>query len=523
MAAEPASFAPELPAETKTIKALTLQSLKRTYDLFVGNYGQPTPLDESSQLLKAAVKFRDEYSHVSHLVAPVAAPKATVAAPPPAAAGPSGRPAAPGAAAAAAGEDGTAATRPESRSSLSKLIDNIPAAPAAAAGGKRPGESAAGQQVVLYQPAGGATAGAADAAAQQRAVMAVIADKGGNSSAAVSRRLASKWPKPEWHAPWKMYRVISGHLGWVRCVAVDPGNEWFATGSADRTIKIWDLASGQLKLTLTGHIEQVTGLAVSARHPYMFSCGLDKMVKCWDLEQNKVIRNYHGHLSGVYCIALHPSLDILMTGGRDSVVRVWDMRSKVQAMVLSGHDQTVCSLLSQAPDPQVISGSHDSTIRLWDIRKGKASCVLTHHKKSIRAMAMHPHEFAFASASAENIKKWALPSGDFLHNMLSQQRAIINSMAINQDGVIATGGDNGSLWWWDWRSGHCFQQDETVVQPGSLESEATLYDMVFDASGSRLITAEGDKTVKMWKEVEDATPETHPGLPFRPPKDIKRF
>lgn len=40
-------------------------------------------------------------------------------------------------------------------------------------------------------------------------------------------------------------------------MAVDPGNEWFATGSADRTIKIWDLASGQLKLTLTGHIEQV--------------------------------------------------------------------------------------------------------------------------------------------------------------------------------------------------------------------------------------------------------------------------
>jgi len=40
---------------------------------------------------------------------------------------------------------------------------------------------------------------------------------------------------------------------------VDAGNEWFVTGSADRTIKIWDLASGQLRLTLTGHIEQVRG------------------------------------------------------------------------------------------------------------------------------------------------------------------------------------------------------------------------------------------------------------------------
>jgi WD40 repeat protein len=39
-------------------------------------------------------------------------------------------------------------------------------------------------------------------------------------------------------------RVISGHLGWVRCICVEPGNEWFATGAGDRTVKIWDLASG---------------------------------------------------------------------------------------------------------------------------------------------------------------------------------------------------------------------------------------------------------------------------------------
>lgn len=44
--------------------------------------------------------------------------------------------------------------------------------------------------------------------------------------------------KPKWHAPWKLYRVISGHLGWVRCCAIEPGNEWFATGSADRVIKV---------------------------------------------------------------------------------------------------------------------------------------------------------------------------------------------------------------------------------------------------------------------------------------------
>ena len=150
---------------------------------------------------------------------------------------------------------------------------------------------------------------------------AVVLFNDQNKAIAPKRGLLAM-PKPQWHAPWKLYRVISGHLGWVRCVDVEPGNEWFATGSTDRLIKIWDLATGTLKLSLTGHISTVRGLAISPRHPYLFSCGEDKQVKCWDLEQNKVIRHYHGHLSACYALALHPTLDVLVTAGRDSVARV---------------------------------------------------------------------------------------------------------------------------------------------------------------------------------------------------------
>lgn len=89
---------------------------------------------------------------------------------------------------------------------------------------------------------------------------------------------------PQWHAPWKLMRVISGHNGWVRCLAVDPMNKFFVSGSNDRTIKFWDLVDGTLKVTLTGHINTVRGLALSNRHPYLFSCGEDKKVLCWDLE-----------------------------------------------------------------------------------------------------------------------------------------------------------------------------------------------------------------------------------------------
>ena len=82
----------------------------------------------------------------------------------------------------------------------------------------------------------------------------------------------------------------------------------------------------------------------------------------------------------------------------------------------------------------------------------------------------------------------AVLQGDFLHNMLQQQRAIINCMAVNEDGVLASGGDNGSLWMWDWRSGNSFQQQDSIVQPGSLDSEAGIYAMSYDMSGSRCVS-----------------------------------
>jgi pleiotropic regulator 1 len=343
------------------------------------------------------------------------------------------------------------------------------------------------------------------------------------SNALVSANLASKWPKPEWRKPWKLYRVISGHQGWVRSVAVDKSNEFFATGSGDRCIKIWDLATGSLKLTLTGHIEQVMGLALSEKNPYMFSVGLDKKVKCWDMEYNKVIRNYHGHLSGVYSCSLHPDLDILMTGGRDSCCRVWDIRTKAQVFVLSGHESTVGSIITENVDPQIITGSYDSTIKTWDLAAGKCMKTLTHHKKGVRAMVMHSRFWEFCSASADNIKKFNLPDGDFKHNMLSKQNAIVNAMALNEDDVMVSGGDNGSVRFWDYKTGHCFQSMQTQVQPGSMEAEAGIYALSFDKTGERLISCEADKTIKMYKPDPDATPSTHPNLAFELPKNIGRF
>mmetsp|Transcript_63799 Transcript_63799/g.132867 ORF Transcript_63799/g.132867 Transcript_63799/m.132867 type:complete len:495 (+) Transcript_63799:153-1637(+) len=470
---------PAGPVKVLSVEEQVLLNTKRTHEMFASNYGARLQELEGPKKLRVGIKTRDEYAVVKDLPPPTAPSAALAKAP---SAGKQAKPLVP---LMTAAEDSDAKAHLKAQA-VSKVHQDETAASAPVEGDKPGGKAAAGGlQMALYKPAGSSQA------------LTVRAGRG------------PTMPKPEWHAPWKLMRVISGHLGWVRCICVEPGNEWFCTGAGDRTLKLWDLASGDLKLTLTGHISPVRGIAISDRHPYMFTVGEDKLVKCWDLETNKVIRHYHGHLSGVYCCSLHPTLDVLCTGGRDSSVRVWDIRGKSQIFCLAGHKDTVGSLCTQSTDPQIISGSHDSTIRLWDLAAGNSYATLTHHKKSVRSVVLHPSKYLFASASADNVKQWKCPEGQFMKNV-ECPRAIINCLAVNHDDVFVSGQDNGTLQFFDWKTGYNFHTEQTRVQPGSLESEAGIYAMTLDKTGTRLLTCEADKTIKIWKEDENATPQTHP-------------
>eukprot|EP00467_Chlorarachnion_reptans_P004982 CAMPEP_0114517632 /NCGR_PEP_ID=MMETSP0109-20121206/17999_1 /TAXON_ID=29199 /ORGANISM="Chlorarachnion reptans, Strain CCCM449" /LENGTH=493 /DNA_ID=CAMNT_0001698169 /DNA_START=217 /DNA_END=1698 /DNA_ORIENTATION=+ len=465
-------------------------TLLDSHKMFLANYSLREPLHLSSHQAKLAIKIGDEYSHIQMMPPPkppLSRKRIKLA-------------------------NGSASTsnQDEKEKTEVKIEDvedeNMNKAIEGAVQ-QRAGDKRSAGALVEYKAQPAHKAGAIGGGMIQRYTA---------HQQLILKARSKRMKKPVWHAPWKLMRVISGHLGWVRAVAVDPTNEWFATGSGDRTIKIWDLASGTLKLTLTGHINSVTDLAVSHKYPYLFSVGNDKLVKCWDLEQNKVVRHYHGHLSGVFSCAIHPTLDLLVTGGRDSVARVWDIRTKAEAMVLGGHTNCVSALGVQGAKPQVITGSHDNTVRLWDLTKGATHATLTNHKKSVRSLLIHPKEYTFCTGAADNLKVWKCPDGVFMRN-ISGHAAIVNTIAINRDNVLVSGADNGTLHFWDWKSGWCFQNFKVKPQPGSLDSECGIFKMAFDMTGSRLITCEADKSIKVWKEDETATPETHP-LNWKPSK-----
>ena len=63
---------------------------------------------------------------------------------------------------------------------------------------------------------------------------------------------------------------------------------------------------------------------------------------------------------------------------------------------------------------------------------------------------------------------------------------------------------------WDYKTGHKMQDIASPPQPGSLDAEAAINELTFDRTGTRIISVESDKTIKLWKPDPDATPQSHP-------------
>jgi len=68
---------------------------------------------------------------------------------------------------------------------------------------------------------------------------------------------------------------------------------------------------------------------------------------------------------------------------------------------------------------------------------------------------MHHTEYTFASAGCDKIRIWKCPEGEQLRT-IAEHSSVVNALAINQDNVMVSGADNGTLYFYDWQSGHNF-------------------------------------------------------------------
>ena len=154
----------------------------------------------------------------------------------------------------------------------------------------------------------------------------------------------------------------------VASVAFSPDGKTLASGSY-RALRIWDVPSATLKVTLEGHPQWISNVVFSPDGRTLASTSYSSPVRLWDVPSATGKATLNGHTRGTWSVAFSPDGTILATGGtyRDSTVQLWDVLNSRHKTTLTGHRDGVTDLVF-SPDGHILASSGgDGTVLLWEL------------------------------------------------------------------------------------------------------------------------------------------------------------
>ncbi|WP_437305670.1 TIR domain-containing protein [Sorangium sp. So ce388] len=289
----------------------------------------------------------------------------------------------------------------------------------------------------------------------------------------------------------KLLSTLEGHSGGVTACAVSPDGQRIVSASHDETLKVWDLASGKLLSTLEGHSEGVTACAVSPDGQRIVSASDDRTLKVWDLASGKLLSTLEGHSGGVNACAVSPDGQRIVSASDDKTLKVWDFASGKLLSTLEGHSDRVTACTVSPDGQRIVSASYDRTLKVWDLATGKLLSTLGGHSDRVTACAVSLDGQRIVSASNdETLKVWDLASGKLL-STLEGHSDRVTACAVSPDGQrIVSASNDETLKVWDLAGGKLLSTLEG--HSGGVTACAVSPD------GQRIVSASHDETLKVW-------------------------
>lgn len=275
---------------------------------------------------------------------------------------------------------------------------------------------------------------------------------------------------------------LEGHTEGVTTLAVLPDGR-LASGSDDRTIRLWDVTSGVETGRLEGHTSTVNFLAVLPDG--RLASATAGAIKLWDLKSGTETAGLVGHAGGVDALAILPAG--LASGGVDAAIRLWDAHSGNEVARLEGHTGTIYSLAALPGSRLASAGS--GTIRLWDTKSGTETARLVGHEdRGVYALAALPDDRLASAAGDNTIKIWDLSSGAEIVRLEGHTNWVM-ALSVLPDGRLATGSFDNTIRLWDLNSG---------AETGRLEGHTGGVKALTILPDGRLASASRDRTIRLW-------------------------